>query len=141
MGIQVVLDTNCVVSALLFSRGSMTWLRACWQNGEITPIVCRETVLELIRVLSYPKFNLSENEQQILLAEFLPYAETLNYCESKMGSVPAVRDLKDQIFLNLAISQQVKALITGDQDLLVLKHEIAIPIVTLAEFRNTFFEV
>jgi len=72
---RVVLDTNCLVSALLFKRGRLTALRRAWQNGLFRPLVCRETAAELIRVLAYPKFRLSKADLEALLAEFLPFAE------------------------------------------------------------------
>lgn len=54
---RVVLDTNCVVSALLFSRGRLAWLRRAWQSGRVVPLVSRGTATKLIRVLAYPKMN------------------------------------------------------------------------------------
>lgn len=77
MSRRVVLDSNCVISALLFSLQKMAWLRHSWQNEQITPLASKDTVTELIRVLAYPKFKLTKAEQEILLADFLPYAETV----------------------------------------------------------------
>lgn len=53
--VRVVLDTNCLVSALIFSHGKAGQLRAAWQRGDIGPIVCRETVTELIRCTWIPQ--------------------------------------------------------------------------------------
>ena len=39
MTLRVVLDTNILLSALVFQQG-----RLAWQTGQIVPIVCRETV-------------------------------------------------------------------------------------------------
>ena len=69
---RVVLDTNCLVSALIFSRGCFAWLREAWQGGRCVPLASRDTVGELLRVLNYPKFKLSRDEQEALLAEFCP---------------------------------------------------------------------
>jgi hypothetical protein len=41
------------------------------------PSASKDTVTELIRVLAYPRFKLSKSEQDLLLADFLPYAETV----------------------------------------------------------------
>jgi len=73
---RVVLDTNCIVSGLLFSRGRLAWLRGAWQSGRFVPLVSRATAAELIRVLAYPKFKLDASEREALLADYLPYAET-----------------------------------------------------------------
>ncbi|TVP81925.1 PIN domain-containing protein [Thioalkalivibrio sp.] len=48
---RVVLDTNCIVSALLFSRGRLAWLRHAWQSGQFCPLVSRATAEELIRAM------------------------------------------------------------------------------------------
>lgn len=73
---RVVLDTNVVISALLFSRARMSWIRQAWQAGRLRPVVSRPTVAELLRVLAYPKFQLSAADQEDILADFLPFAET-----------------------------------------------------------------
>ena len=59
---RVALDTHCVVSALLFSRGRLAWLRRAWQSGRVVPLVSRGTAAELIRVLVYPKVDCPPRE-------------------------------------------------------------------------------
>ena len=72
---RVVLDTNAVVSALLFS-GISSELVPLWQKGLITLLLSREILDEYLRVFSYPKFGLSEEEiKQLIQEEILPYAE------------------------------------------------------------------
>ncbi|MFP7864029.1 putative toxin-antitoxin system toxin component, PIN family [Pseudomonas aeruginosa] len=56
---RVVLDTNIVLSALIFNAGRLAWIRHAWQQQQLQPLVCRETASELLRVLAYPKFKLS----------------------------------------------------------------------------------
>ncbi len=38
MSYRIVLDTNCIISALIFSRQKMAWLRHSWQSGSYYPI-------------------------------------------------------------------------------------------------------
>lgn len=99
MSCRVVLDTNCIVSALVFSKQKMAWLRHRWQSGEITPLVSKDTVNELLRVLAYPKFKLDHEEQALLLADFLPYAETVTKFNLP-PDLPVIRDQADQMFFN-----------------------------------------
>lgn len=134
MSFRVVLDTNCIISALVFSRQKLSWLRHRWQTGEIIPLVSKDTANELLRVLAYPKFKLTHQEQTVLLADFLPYAETVT--EFNLPSdLPVIRDQADQMFLNLAVAGTAEALVTGDNDLLVIKeHFNTPPIMTLSEF-------
>jgi len=55
---------------LLFNAGRLTWVRHAWQRQQLQPLVCTATVTELLRVLAYPKFKLTEDEQKDLLAEW-----------------------------------------------------------------------
>jgi uncharacterized protein len=57
--LRAVLDTNVLVSALVFRQGIMATLREAWQAQRLTPLVSRVTATELIRVLAYPKFRLT----------------------------------------------------------------------------------
>lgn len=116
---RVVLDTNVVVSALLFRAGRVAWLREAWQKGKVVPVVTRETVEELLRVLEYPKFRLAAEDRQELLGDFLPFAEVAASPE-KPVRLPVCRDPADEIFLRAAAEGKVDALVTGDADLLVL---------------------
>ena len=117
--LKVVLDTNTVLSALVFSSGRLAWLREAWQQGQLRPLVHRETVEELIRVLAYPKFKLTPAEIENLLSAYLPYAKVVPEL-ARQPETPECRDKDDQVFLTLAVTGGAEALITGDQDLLDL---------------------
>ena len=136
---RVVIDTNLVLSALVFAHGRLTPLRQAWQAQRIQPLVSRITAAELIRVLAYPKFKLAPEEQQELLADYLPYCKTVQIPEplSPTDKVPACRDAFDVPFLQLAIAGKAKALVTGDRDLLDLAGGCACPILSAEQFINT----
>jgi putative PIN family toxin of toxin-antitoxin system len=117
---RAVLDTNVVLSALLFRSGRLSWIVEAWTGGRFVPLVSKATATELVRVLGYPKFRLSGMEKQAVLAAFLPYAETvLNVPDT--DDLPACRDEKDVPFLRLAVAGHADYLVSGDVDLLVLK--------------------
>jgi uncharacterized protein len=126
---RVVIDTNLVFSALVFSHGRLAPLRLAWQSGQCEPLVCKATIAELIRVLAYPKFKLTTEEQQELLADYLPYCSTVTL-PAKLPRVPDCRDPHDLPFLHLVTVGKADALLSGDQDLLTLKARFACPIMT-----------
>ena len=133
--LRAVLDTNVVLSALLFSRGRVSWLRGAMRAGTVVPVVSRVTVQELVRVLEYPKFAPSHDDREELLADFLPFAEIF------LESLPSLehvkcRDPDDQIFLELAIAAGADAVVTGDADLLALAGKTEVSILTPAELRR-----
>jgi putative PIN family toxin of toxin-antitoxin system len=125
---RVVLDTNVLVSALLFPAGSLSWLREQWQSRVVLPLVSHATTAELTRVLSYPKFRLTDDEREDLLADYLPWCETV--IVSKPPAVPECRDFSDRPFLELALAGKADALVTGDDDLLALASVFSVPILT-----------
>ena len=61
--LRVVLDTNVVLSALVFGGGFAGQARVAWQAGAIQPLASTATVQELVRVLAYPKFRLTQAER------------------------------------------------------------------------------
>lgn len=130
---RLVFDTNTVISALVFGKGRLAWLRQAWREGQCIPLACKETIEELLRVLAYPKFRLTESEVEALLEEYLPYVEVVPaWSESAKGAktarLPVCRDSADQVFLELAAVSGADGLITGDGDLLVLAGQTDFPI-------------
>jgi putative PIN family toxin of toxin-antitoxin system len=116
---RVVLDTNVVLSALVFVRGATARIRQAWQAGLLLPLASTATVQELMRVLAYPKFRLSADDQRELLADYLPFAEVVMVPEPP-PRVPDCRDPHDLPFLHLAVAGKADLLISGDADLLAL---------------------
>jgi putative PIN family toxin of toxin-antitoxin system len=131
--LRVVIDTNVVLSALVFGKGTTARLRAAWQGGHCLPLVSTATAQELVRVLAYPKFRLDAQQQQELLADYLPYAEAVRIPQSP-PTVPVCRDPFDMPFLHLAVAGRADALITGDADLLTLACMGRCPIMTPEAF-------
>lgn len=130
--LRVVIDTNLVMSALVFG-GSAARLRVAWQDGCFTPLASKATITELIRVLAYPKFQLTASEQEELLADYLPFCETVPMPDI-LPPVPNCRDPFDVPFLVLAMVGKADYLVTGDRDLLEITDQFACPIITSDQF-------
>jgi uncharacterized protein len=134
----VVFDTTTVVSALLFANGRLAWLRQHWREDGCVPLISRATTAELIRILGYPKFRLSPDDRQELLAEYLPYCEVIEPAEQ----CPSVcRDADDQPFLDLAQSGKADLLVSGDSDLLELAGQTTFMIETPETYRRRVLDV
>lgn len=130
---RVVLDTNIVLSALIFAQGRLVPLRHAWQQEHCKPLVSSTTAAELVRALAYRKFSLTRDEQQELLADYLPYCVTVRM-PAKPPRTPVCRDPCDVPFLQLAVAGNADYLVTGDRDLLVLAGQFARAIVTADRF-------
>ena len=130
---RVVFDTNAVLSALLFTHGRLSWLVGHWQAGNCVPLISHATAEELTRILAYPKFRLTADEQLEALANYIPYCEAVGIAKS----CPVLcRDPKDQPLLDLAQSGKADVLVTGDEDLLALASQTAFVIETPEEYRR-----
>ena len=130
---RVVLDTNVVLSALLFRSESANRMRHGWQDGAFQPLVSTDTVRELLRVLAYPKFRLSADDQHQLLADYLPCTTSVRIPDPP-PPVPDCRDPHDRPFLELASAGRAHLQVSGDRDLLALAGQTRFRIVTLAKF-------
>lgn len=126
---RVVFDTGTVVSALLFTHGQLAWLRTHWASGACTPLLSAATAAELTRVLAYPKFKLSADEQHELLGDYLPYAE-------EVSRPRRCRDPGDQPFLDLAHGGGATVMVSGDADLLSLAGHTVFDIESPAAYRQ-----
>lgn len=131
---RLVLDTNVVLSALLFPSGNLSWMRRAWMSDQLVPLVSRPTTTELLRVLCYPKFGLDDEEREDLLADYLPWCEAV--AVSGTLTVPVCRDPHELPFLELALYANADALVTGDRDLRSLAFSFSIPLVTANEARD-----
>lgn len=133
---RVVIDTNLVLSALVFAQGRLSPLRLAWQSAQCQPLLSSVTAAELIRVLAYPKFKLTTADQQELLADYLPYCTTVRM-PVRPPATPECRDKFDLPFLQLAVVGKADYLVTGDQDLLALAGQFVCPIITADQFMKT----
>jgi len=128
---RIVLDTNVLVSALLF-KGRLAGFVDLWRVGEIVPVISRETFTELQDVLHYPKFALAEDEiQAIVEDEILPFFEVVDVNEVVTG---ACRDPYDDQFLSVAVNSGAAYIVTGDKDLLDMGKYRGVRIVSPQEF-------
>jgi len=111
-------------------------LRHAWQQAHFQPLVSNPTATELVRALAYPKFKLSAAEREDLLADYLPWCDTVSIPQPP-PITPGCRDPSDQPFLHLAVAGKADFLVTGDADLLALAAEFSCPIVTAARLLET----
>jgi putative PIN family toxin of toxin-antitoxin system len=132
---RIVIDTNVVISALIFgSSSSMKAFILAKLRGTI--LISNDVLSELINVLSRSKFDryITSEIREDFLAGLMLEAEIVTITEK----ITACRDPKDNKFLELAISGYADYLLTGDQDLLVLHPFRNLQIITVSNFLNYF---
>jgi hypothetical protein len=129
--IRVVIDTNVVISALLFG-GIPGKLLKLWKNEYIKPLISKEIIDEYLKVLAYPKFKLSGEEINYLLyQEILPFFEII----TAKHILPIIKeDPDDDKFIRCAQAGKAEIIISGDKHLLALKSYRKIKILSPSEF-------
>lgn len=137
---RVVVDTNVFISAILFG-GIPGEIITLWKNGRITPLLSKEILDEYIKVLTYPKFNLTEEEiNYILHGEILPFFQAV---VPKLGRKIINDDPSDDKFIHCAETGKAHTIISGDHHLLNLKTyqkiRVQSPSKFLADFRSFVF--
>ncbi len=132
---RVVLDTNVLVSAWLFT-GKLSKIVDLWRQGKVIPLISRETFEELRAVLEYPKFSLAPDEiQSIIENEILPFFEVVEIQENVRG---VCRDPGDDKFVACAVSAPADFLVSGDKDLTDLKRYKTVKIIRVSEFLSMY---
>jgi putative PIN family toxin of toxin-antitoxin system len=131
VSVKVVGDTNVLVSALLFG-GKPGKLIPLWQRGAINSLASKEIIDEYLRVLTYPKFKLAEEDINFLLyEEILPYFEVIDV---EPGSRIIKKDPEDDKFIRCALAGKAEWIISGDRHLLALKTYQKVKILTPSSF-------
>lgn len=128
---RYVFDTNVLISALLFSNSTPGRAFAyAHDHGKI--LVSLPLLQELQQVLSRPKFAryVTQSEREQFLTALTLEATLVTVTVQ----LQVVRDPKDNLILELAVSGNATAVISGDNDLLALGVYDSISIHTPAHF-------
>jgi len=130
---QVMLDTNILISAFIFKSKTMnTLIKKLSEEHEIIMLsYCIEELKELINI----KFNIDTKKLENFLKSF-PYKLVIPKMDNN-EKIFNIRDENDYIILHTAIIEDVDILITGDKDFKAV--EIERPeILTAREFLDRY---
>ena len=131
---KVVLDTNVVVSAILFGGTPRIILEAAFE-GAIQAFISDQMIEELESVLTRPRFGLNKRIVQNIINEITNIAE---WIEPKRSCKIIKDDPSDDMMLDCAIEAKVDCIVTGDNHLLALNEFEGIAIVTPKVFQQTY---
>ncbi|AXE21016.1 putative toxin-antitoxin system toxin component, PIN family [Runella rosea] len=128
--IRVILDTNLWISFLISKR--LKVINNLFNREAITLIFSQELLDEFIEVAQRPKFKkyFSITDLERLLTLFDTYGELVTV----ISTVDICRDEKDNFLLALAKDSRANYLITGDEDLLIIKKFEDTEIVSYTQF-------
>ena len=124
---KVVIDTNIFISGLLFGGNPEKILRL-FQQSKIELLISPETQAELVEKLSnFPLESKTLQELLILIEE-----KAIKIIPKKRIRIS--RDIKDNIFLEVASEGSADYIISGDRDLLTLQRVGKTVIIAPREF-------
>lgn len=137
---RLVLDTNVLVSGLLFPGGPPSRLVKAWRTGAFDLVISDFVLDELARTLERlaPRLKYTANEIADLLDTIGIRAELLRIDAQMIAraDVAGLRDPNDLPILAMLIGSAADFLVTGDKDLLALAG--AYPILSPADFVTRF---
>jgi putative PIN family toxin of toxin-antitoxin system len=137
---KILIDTNVWISGLLWGGKARDVINLARQN-KIIIYVSSLLLNELEETLSYPK--LQRRLRQLGVTRVVLMEEVRNLtllCQpTPLLSISELRDPKDKIVLETALTIPVDVIISGDKDLLILQEFQKIPILMIAQFLE-FYE-
>jgi putative PIN family toxin of toxin-antitoxin system len=131
--VRVVLDTNVLISAILFGGKPRQILEKAI-HGEIRLCISEPILEELRGVLRRPKFGYSPEMIQFILTELAGIADFVN----PSGIINVVlEDPKDNMILECATEAEANYIVTGDSHLLKLGRHQNIEVLNAVAFLQT----
>lgn len=128
---KIVLDTNVLLSALLFPGGPPEKILTLAKLGELTLFLSPDILSEFKKVMRV-KFKYEESEIEEFIARFRAFAQ-LTYPEERVQLITRVD--ADNRILECAIQARAEFLVTGDKrDILPLKKIQSTLILTPSQF-------
>ena len=130
---RAVLDTNVVASALLWG-GTPGRLIELAGDRALELATSEALIAELAGILNRPKFaeKLTQKNLSVIevVAQYRALAETIEAAPIEQS---ALRDPDDEAVIGCALAARADLIVSGDQDLLVLKTYGRIRLVSAAE--------
>jgi len=132
--LKIIIDTNIWISFLIGK--SLKGLHHFLNDNRFQIITSDEQISELIEVLSRPKFKKYFSKEHII--DFLKLIEEKSQFIRLISKIDLCRDAKDNYLLSLAVDSKSDYLITGDDDLIVLKEINDTQILNFKDFESKF---
>lgn len=132
--LRLVLDTNIVVSALLWRGAPFRLLRLSSEQGAITLFTSEPLLDELRNTLSYPKFAKRIASAGSSVEELIAfYSALVTMIEPVRSQSWVPRDSDDDAVVAAALGANAHAIISGDSDLTELREVAGIDVLRASE--------
>jgi len=134
--VKVVLDTNVIISGLMYPDSTPGRIVSAWRNAQFDVAISLAQLEEIGRVLAYPKIRTVLGWDQTVIESFLKQLLLRMELVEIAGSdlLDKLRDSSDAPILASLLAAKADFLVTGDSDLLALRDDF--PIVSPADFAD-----
>lgn len=126
---RVLVDTNVLISGLLWDGNESNLLRMC-KTGELTNLISPPIFEELEKVLSGRKFGLTANEVSKLIELVISFSDMVH---PQMELTVVTTDADDNRILECALAGKADYIVSGDKHLLKLGEFKGMPIINAKE--------
>jgi hypothetical protein len=133
--IRAVVDTNTLISGIISPLGASAQIVRRWQRGDFLLVTSPALLVELRRVLHYPRVadRLGWSDDERL--QFMKNFQTLAVITPGELELPGLtRDPKDDPVVACAVEGEAEVIVSGDQDLLTLGTYGDVRVVRPSEF-------
>jgi len=117
---RIVMDTGILVSALIRPRGAIGDVLHALRDGRFIAVYSTPMMLEIADVLSRPKIREKYHVQSGDIEALIHLVRLRGDLVIPKQTITVCRDPKDNKFLEAALAGKADAIVTGDDDLLVL---------------------
>ena len=131
---RVVVDTNVVISALI-AGGTPQKIIQAWIMGEFLAVMSKELRQEINTVLNRSKFIKPDKRLRALLGTL--FNQALMVLPQPIKEI-TFSDENDHFLLELAVTAQATAIVTGDKELLKTKRIKGVEILNPKQFCRKF---
>ena len=107
---QIVLDTNVLVSAFLNPGSNSARILRLVIQGDVSMVVNEPILTEYYEVLKRSKFELNPEDVQIVL----DYIRSIGIYAPALGKSISLPDRNDEPFLEAALATRADVLVTGN---------------------------
>lgn len=113
---KVFIDTNIIISAMLFSKKKVSYAYyKCVMKHEC---YISESVVNEIKIVLSKKFNIQKKDIENFLDKTSQTIKIVKDCKKYNVFEEEIRDVKDRIIYRTAKASKCDAILTGDKDFL-----------------------
>ena len=136
---SIIFDTNILLDRWVFHDPAVSFLDETIHNGSWQSIGHRETLIELIDVISRSQFHLNSEEQDFILKRWL---HEVTLITTELSTQRYCRDQDDDKFFALAVQAAPCVLLSKDKKVLKARakaRKLGVTVLNIDQLKNQLY--